>query len=1000
MTTPIAHRHLPTLRRTADDGAQAEALAAELRREIRGDVRFDRGSRALYATDASNYRQVPIGVVLPKDADDVVATLAACHRRDVPVLSRGGGTSLAGQCCNVAVVMDMSRHMNRILEIDPERRTARVQPGVVLDTLRDAAEEHHLTFGPDPATHSHCTLGGMMGNNSCGVHALMAGKTVDNVDEMEIVTYDGVRMRVGATSEEELAAIGREGGRRGEIYRGLARLRDRYAGLVRDRYPHIPRRVSGYNLDQLLAENGFHVARALVGSESTCVTILEATLRLIPSPRSRYLVVAGYRDVYHAADDVPEVLKSKPIGLEGIDDVLVDLMKQKALHADSVKLLPEGKGWLFVEFGDDDPAGAEAQARAFMARLAARRDAPSAKMFDTENAKLFWKVREAGLGATARNPGARDASPGWEDAAVPPEVVGKYLREFRALLGRYDYSCALYGHFGQGCVHCRIDFDLLTHSGIAKWRAFLHEAAHLVVRHGGSLSGEHGDGQARGELLPILFGDELVSAFHAFKSLWDPAWKMNPGKVVEPRRVDENLRFGTAYDPPAPETHFKLPDDDGSFARATTRCVGIGNCRREGGGTMCPSYMATREEQHSTRGRARLLFEMLEGDVLRGGWRDESVREALDLCLACKGCKGECPVEVDMATYKAEFLSHYYAGRLRPRAAYSMGFIDVWARLAAKAPSLANFVMAAPVLASAAKLVGGVAPQRRMPRFAAQTFKSWFRSADHAAPGKPRVILWPDTFNNAFHPEVAIAATRFLETAGYEVTLPKEHLCCGRPLYDFGFLHRAKRLLRRTLDVLHPDIAAGVPVVGLEPSCVAVFRDELVNLFPHDEDAKRLSHQTYALSELLVQGPVRVELPSIGGRVLLHGHCHHKSILGMRDELAVLSRLGLEVDAPEPGCCGMAGSFGFERSHYDLSRQVGERALLPAVRAATADTVILANGFSCREQIEQSTSRRPVHLAEVLSAAIARGVRATQVDALVEVPRKRAKDVPRAKATS
>lgn len=966
------HRHLPTTRRSADYGPREEALAIDLQSAIRGEVRFDPGSRALYATDASNYRQTPIGVVIPADATDVVATVATCRRHSVPIVSRGGGTSLAGQTCNVAVVMDMSKRMHHILELDPTARWARVQPGLVLDDLRNAAEAFHLTFGPDPSTHNHCTLGGMIGNNSCGVHALMAGKTVDNVDELEILTYDGTRMRVGRTSDDELSAIEREGGRRGTIYGQLRALRDRYAGLIRARYPKIPRRVSGYNLDQLLPENGFNVARALVGSESTCVTVLDATVRLVHSPSSRYLVVLGYPDIYSAGDHIPEILESHPIGLEGIDDLLVDHMKRKGLHLDAAALLPEGKGWLLAEFGADTDEASEEAARAFMARLARLPDAPDMKLLDPRMAKKLWEVREAGLGVTAREEGRRDSWPGWEDSAVPPDRVGVYLRDLRRLLERFGYHCSLYGHLGQGCIHTRIDFDLLTKAGIENYRAFIREAAHLVVSHGGSLSGEHGDGQARAEFLPIMFGDDLIRAFQEFKGIWDPDGKMNPGKVVDPFRADQNLRLGVLYNPPAWKTHFTIPEDDGSFARATTRCVGVGTCRREGGGTMCPSYMVTREEMHSTRGRARLLFEMVEGDVLREGWRDEHVREALDLCLSCKGCKGDCPVQVDMATYKAEFLSHYYSGRIRPVAAYSMGRIHRWARLATKVPRLANFMTTAPFISALAKRIAGIAGERSVPQFAPQTFKAWFKKGHHTAPGKPRVILWADTFNNAFHPDVAIAGAQVLEAVGYEVYVYEDELCCGRPLYDFGYLDQAKRLLRRILDVMHSDIAAGVPVVGLEPSCVAVFRDELCNLFPHDQDAQRLRQQTYLLSEFLMKGPVRATLPSLGGKALLHGHCHQKSIMGMKDELDVMAALGIEVEMPETGCCGMAGAFGFERNHYDVSIKVGERVLLPAVRASSGSTLIVADGFSCREQIRQVTGRRALHLAEVVKQGFER----------------------------
>ena len=949
-------------------------LAAELRGAIASEVRFDDGSRGLYATDASNYRQVPIGVVIPRSVDDVVATLATCRRHGAPVLARGGGTSLAGQCCNVAVVLDFSKYLHGIVELDADRRLARVQPGIVLDDLRDAAEEHDLTFGPDPATHNHCTLGGMIGNNSCGVHSVMAGKTDDNVEELEVLTYDGLRLRVGATTEEELGRIVLAGGRRGEIYRRLREIRDRCAPLIRERFPDIPRRVSGYNLNWLLPENGFHVARALVGSEGTCVTILEATLRLVASPPCRTLVVLGYPDVYTAADHVLEILEHGPIGLEGIDDVLVGGMKKKNLHPRNVELLPPGKGWLLVELGGDSREEADGKARGLMAALADQPDAPSMKLFtDPREAKAVWIVRESGLGASARVPGRPDTWEGWEDSAVPPAKLGAYLRELRALYSRFGYQGPLYGHFGHGCVHSRIDFDLVTAPGIEKFHRFLHEAADLVLSFGGSLSGEHGDGQARAELLPKMFGDELMAAFREFKALWDPEGRMNPGKVVDAYSPVDNLRLGASYDPPAVPTWFRYPGDDrGSFARATLRCVGVGECRRMHGGTMCPSYRATREEMHSTRGRARLLFEMLEGDPVRGLWRDEHVKEALDLCLACKGCRKDCPVDVDMAAYKAEFLSHYWEGRRRPRSAYAFGLIHRWARLASRAPGFVNFVAQTPGLRGMAKFLAGMAPERRIPRFAKEPFTTWFRHRSDvraARPDQRRILLWPDTFNNYFHPATARAAVEVLESAGYTVTVPSTPLCCGRPLYDYGMLAQAKRQLREILDTLRDDVQAGTPIVGLEPSCVSVFRDELLNLFPEDQDAQRLSRQTFLLSEFLVKEGTA--LPTLHRKAIVHGHCHQKAVLQMGDTEKVLRGLGLDVEILDSGCCGMAGAFGFERGErYQVSLKVGELVLLPAVRNAPADALLVADGFSCREQIAQTTDRRALHLAEVLQMSL------------------------------
>ena len=1042
----------------------AAGLAESLRRAIRGEVRFDAGSRALYATDGSNYRQIPIGVVIPHDADDVLAAISLCREFKAPLLCRGAGTSLAGQCCNVAVVLDFSKYMASILEIDPTRRIARVQPGVVLDHLRNAAEKYHLTFAPDPASHDRCTIGGMIGNNSCGVHSVMAGKTDDNIEELEIVTYDGIRLRVGQNQIEPCGDTRpRQSGAKDEpcgdsrprlsgakdepcgdsrprlsggpgssgrsatvtdplVRRTLERINqlrsqlkqisESYATLIRQKFPNIPRRVSGYNLNYLLPENGFHVARALVGSEGTCATVLEATCRLVESPPERVLLVLAYPDIFQCADHIPEIMEHKPIGLEGFDDLLVYYTRTKGINSEGLSLLPEGGGWLMVEFGGETLSEAESQALHLIDTLSRGPTAPRTGLYSGAQAKRVWEIRESSLGVTSHVPGEPLNWEGWEDAAVAPEKLGAYLRDLRKMMAAFNYKGSLYGHFGHACVHTRLNFDLQSKEGIARFRKFVEEAADLVVSYGGSLSGEHGDGQARAELLPKMFGPELMQAFREFKSAWDPDWKMNPGKLIglpgkTPNRLDENLRLGPNYSPWEPETRFQFPADQGSLAAATLRCVGVGKCRREvsgkDGGVMCPSFRATREEEHSTRGRAHLLWEMTQGEIIRDGWRSEEVKQSLDLCLACKGCKSDCPVSVDVATYKAEFLSHYYEGRIRPRSAYAFGNIDLWARLASNAPGLVNLTTQLPFLRDIAKVLAGIPAQRSIPPFAPETFKQWFfrrrekwdapRFADVARRGSPEpwdrdstnhsitqspndsmppVLLWADTFNNYFLPATARAAVEVLETAGYRVLVPRANLCCGRPLYDFGMLDRAESLLLDILDELQPEIEAGIPVVGLEPSCVAVFRDELLNLFPHDQRAQALSKQTFLLSEFLEHNSANVPLPQFPRKALLHGHCHHKSIMKMTAEESLLRRLGVDFTAPAPGCCGMAGSFGFEsdQGKYDISQAIGELELLPAVRSAPADWLIIADGFSCREQIAQGTDRRALHLAEVLQMAL------------------------------
>ena len=960
----------------ASPDLDAAALEADLRESVKGEVRFDAASRALYAADASNYRQVPIGVVLPRDADDVVATVAACRAHGAPIVSRGGGTALCGQTCNVAVVLDFSKYMNQVLELNAQERWARVQPGLVLDRLRDAAGVHGLTFAPDPATHTHNTLGGMLGNNSCGPHSVMGGETVHNVIELEVLTYDGLRLRVGPMDAAAFEAMTRAGDRRADIARRLKGLAERYGPQIRERFPDIPRRVSGYNLPALLPENGFDLAKALVGSEGTCVVILEAKLRLLPNPRYRTLLVLGYETVYEAGDHVPEIMQAGPIALEGMDDRLVSDITRSHIHPEDVKMLPEGAGWLLVEFGGDSQDEADAKAGKLMRHLKHVKKPPTMKMLDhTDQEHAIWKVRESGLGATAHVPDQPITWEGWEDSSVPPEKLGEYLRKLRALFDQYGYGCDLYGHFGQGCVHTRIDFDLETQAGIEKFRRFLHDAAKLAVSLGGSVSGEHGDGQSKAELLPIMFGEDLMRAFEEFKAIWDPDGRMNPGKIVHAYSPVENLRLGTTYQPKPVEVQMHFIADRDDFARTMLRCVGVGECRKKGG-TMCPSYKATGEEMHSTRGRAHLLFEMLNGDrpdgVLKDGWNEPGVKEALDLCLSCKGCKGECPVKVDMASYKAEFLYHWFEHHRRPLAAYTFGYIDRWMRWASKMPGLARWAMQSPVLAGLAKRTIGIARERSLPAVAPRSFLRDFRG-DAAGAGGRDVLLWPDTFNNHFHPDAAHAAVRVLQHAGFRVRVPAQPVCCGRPLYEFGLLDDARKYLEHVLAVLDEDLKRGTHVVVLEPACLSVFKEELPLMLPKHEQAKRLTMQSVLLADFLQQHAPSAKFIALDEPALVHGHCHHKSVLGFDGELSLLrDRLHLDLDVPDTGCCGMAGSFGFEAEKYQVAQACGERVLLPAVRQADTGKLIIADGYSCREQIAQSTGRTAVHVAQVLERAIPR----------------------------
>jgi FAD/FMN-containing dehydrogenase/Fe-S oxidoreductase len=983
-----------------------EALAGALRAVVRGNVRFDRGSRALYSTDASNYRQVPIGVVLPRTADDIVAAVAVCRRFGVPILSRGGGTSLGGQCTNTAVMFDMSKYYNAVESVDGPSRVAIVQPGIVLDELNKAARDHGgLVFGPKPATHDHCTIGGMLGNNSCGSTAQWSGTTAANVRRIEVLTYDGERFWAGPTSDEEYAAIAAAGGRRAEIYERLRALRDHYADEIRARYPDIPRRISGYNLPDLLPENGFNVARALVGSESTCVTILRAELELLPEPQHSVLVLVGYDDIASAADHVTLADQFQPYVVEGLDHKLLEYERDRRLHTVTLHEIPDAGAWLMIKTTGDTAAESRASAEKLLAALkedggvrVGRIEDDAAKIAELDS------VREAALGATARVPGYADTWPGWEDSAVPPARLGDYLRDLQKLLDEYGYGAtSLYGHFGQGCVHSSIPFEMNTDKGIAAFRSFVTAAARLVHSYGGSLSGEHGDGQARGELLSVMFGENLIRAFNEFKAIFDPAGRMNPGKVVRANPLDSHLRLGSGWPPAAPPTHFGFAED-GDWSGVPTRCFGVGACRRhepEAGGVMCPSYMVTRDEEHSTRGRMRLLFEMVRGETITEGWRSPDVAGALDLCLACKGCKSDCPVSVDMATYKSEFLSHHFERRLRPRSHYSLGWLPLWARLAGPVPWLANAVTQTPLVRRAAKAVAGIDQVREVPRFARQRFTSWFRRHRRRAASRPAasteqrgtVVLWPDTFTNHLSPHVARSAVEALEAAGFRVEIPDRLACCGLTWISTGQLRMARRMVTRMLRVLEPHLMAGTPIVGLEPSCTSVLREDAARLMrgggadgppdPHLVDlAERLGRQTVTFAELL-RDKAEDFAPTIrtpddrSPRAIVQTHCHHHAVLGFGADDALMKRIGLEADVLSSGCCGLAGDFGMTPEHHDVSFGAAERALFPAVRRADPSTIVLADGFSCRTQIDASGSgRRGVHLAEVVAAAV-RGERIT-----------------------
>ncbi|MFI8300079.1 FAD-binding and (Fe-S)-binding domain-containing protein [Streptomyces nigra] len=952
-------------------------LETELRAAVRGEVGFDVTSRALTTMDASNYRRVPLGVVAPMDADDIAAALAVCRDHRVPVVARGGGTSIAGQATGTGVVLDFTRHMDQLVSLDPETRTAVVQPGLVLDRLQEAAAPHGLRFGPDPATHSRCTLGGMIGNNSCGAHSVAWGTTADSVRELDVLSARGERLRLGRDW------AGAPDGLRALVDGDLARLRTGF--------PELPRRISGYALDALLPEHGADVARSFCGSEGTLGILTEAVVRLVPAPRARALAVLAYADESAAAEAAAGLLPLGPLTVEGM---AADLVPASAA-------LPRGGAWLFVETGGESEGEARARAEAIV-RAADVVDA--AVVTDPAGQRALWRLREDASGTATRMPDGTEAWPGWEDCAVPPARLGAYLREFRALLAGHGLRGAPYGHFGDGCIHVRIDFDLLTERGVGRFRRFSEELADLVVAHGGSLSGEHGDGQARAELLPRMYGEETVRLFERAKAVWDPDDLLNPGMLVRPAPLDADLRFAVLPREPV-DVAFGYPADGGDFAAAVRRCVGVAKCRTTsvgGPGVMCPSFRATGAEEHSTRGRARLLHEMLAGELVTDGWRSGEVRDALDLCLACKGCRSDCPVGVDMATYKAEFLHHHYAGRRRPAAHHSMGRLPRWLRLVdrTRTAALVNSLASVRPLAWLAKGLGGIAPERRLPRLATRTFSRWWEGREKpAAPaGGELVVLWPDTFTEHLSPSVGQAAVRVLEAAGLRVALPptvrmtpsgpgegvavamdplsvlrgRQRVCCGLTYVSTGQLDRARAVLRRTLDLMEPLLERDTPVVVLEPSCAASLRTDLPELLHDDPRAHRLAGRVLTFAEALERYAPGWVPPRIGRPAVGQTHCHQHAVLGDAPDRRLREAAGL-TGGLSGGCCGLAGNFGFEKGHYDVSVACAEEQLLPAVRDAGEDAVVLADGYSCRTQLEQLAGVRGRHLAEVLAEALEQG---------------------------
>ncbi len=918
--------------------------------------------RAEYSSDALNYRVVPEVVVFPRHADEIMAVLAVCRELGVPVAPRGGGTSIAGNAISTGVVLDTSRHLNRVLEVDPEARTAAAEPGAVLDDITAAGAPHGLRFGPDPSTHARATIGGSIGNNACGARALRYGRTADNVVALDVVTGAGTRFtarRYGRDGGRETSATGPEAG----LLSDLGTIVGERLAMVRTEFGRFPRQVSGYSLEHLLPENGTDLAKFLVGTEGTLALTLRATVRLVAAPRATAMAVLGYADMAAAAAAVPGILPYEPVALEGLDSRLVDVVRARRGPA-AVPDLPRGGGWLFIETAGTTLAEAEDAA----AKLSAAADCLDSAVVSGPKAAALWRIREDGAGLGGRTPAGAPAWPGWEDSAVPPDRLPDYLRELQALLTRHGLDGLMYGHFGDGCVHVRIDFPLRSRPRVL--REFTEDAAKLAAAHGGSASGEHGDGRARGELLRYMYSPAALDTFALVKRAFDPDDVLNPGVIVSPAALDADLRVPAAR-PVRERLGLAYARDGGDFATAVHRCAGVGKCRADttrAGGVMCPSFLATRDEKDSTRARARVLQELANGSLVTG-WRAAEISESLDLCLSCKGCSADCPAGVDMAAYKAEALYQRYRGRPgRPRITRWAGCPGGrgWPRVPRGSPTPCWDPARWPRAPSgwAGSTSGG-----RCPRSRRKASGGGSTAGVRRRPAAGRCCCGPTRSPTRSRLPSARRRSGCSRPPAYSVRIPQRSVCCGLTWISTGQLDGARRQLRRTLRTLAPALDAGIPVVGLEPSCTAVLRDDVFELLPGDEDAAKLRGAVHTLAELLrkTDGWSPPDLSGVTG--VAQPHCHHHAVLGWEADAALLADAGAQVKAVG-GCCGLAGNFGVERGHYDVSVAVAETALLPAVRAAGPGAAVLADGFSCRTQLGQLAGVRGRHLAEVLAAAL------------------------------
>ncbi len=957
-------------------GKAREELARELGKRVSGEVRFDAFSRVLYSTDASIYQMEPVGVVVPDSVEDVLGVMEVAARNAVPVLPRAGGTSLAGQTVNHAIVMDFSKRLNRVLAVNPEERWARVQPGIVLDQLNKHLAPFNLHYAPDPTTASRACVGGGIGNNTCGAHSVIYGKTLDHVKELSVVLSDGspahFRPLYGRELEAKLSGVGLES----DIYRGVRRLAMDNAEEIDARYPKIMRRVSGYNLDEFVSDPGFNLARMVVGSEGTLCVVTEAKVNLEPRPTMTSLSLLHFTGIVEAGEATARVLEHGPSSVEVVDKMVLDRSRESLGGSLNLSLIEGGPGaLLMVEFYGESEAELTGKMDALKQDMARRKlGYACVNVLDKAGQAAVWNLRRAGLGLLMSITGDAKPFPYVEDTAVDPERLGEFVGRFDEVVRSHDTTAAYYGHASVGCLHVRPLVSLKGPEGIARMEAIAEEISDLVKEFGGSLSGEHGDGIVRGVWTEKMFGPRLYQAFREVKRAFDPQGIMNPGKIIDCPPMTENLRYGTDYQAASLPTKLDY-SLEGDYAAAVEMCNGMATCRKQEG-SMCPSYMATREEEHSTRGRANLLRAALSGRLPQGAISSRRLYQALDLCLECKACKAECESGVDMARLKAEFLDNYYRFNRRPLASRVFANIDVVNRWGSRLAPLSNWAAKSPLGKLAARVMLGVDTRRSMPRFARQTLSRWFGARPEsaaAADTKGEVVLFNDTFLEYNYPEVGKAAVEVLEAAGFRVALANAG-CCGRPKISQGMTAKAQERARRVVDLLYPYAARGVAIVGCEPSCVLTFRDEYPQ-FLKDDKSRLVAEHTYLVEEFLMmlqqRGQLDLNFGETTKKVLFHGHCHQKALAGVASSVSALGLpSGHEVEQTNAGCCGMAGSFGYLGERYDVSMAIGNQALFPAVNAKGDDWEVAVTGVSCRQQIEQGTGRKARHVVEILRDAL------------------------------